>query len=368
MTGNDLLLGLLDQLRTQAALYLTQDTIQDWPDGLLGALVDAGLLQPASPANSIECRGCACGCIKPVERMTGPPTRAFILCDEEPALGRIPVELKRLQQWQASSDRFAQWLADQVDGIPKVEVIQALPSLPLNTMVELKGATLTLNQPTLRRLMSKGPETALSPTIAPENHISLNADVWTVTFHGQTRYLQNTKGMRLIALLIRNQGQRCHVIQMEHELNPAPPKAEELDQWSSMSTDQFNEMGLSVNLGGSWHEGIDAKTRGDCESKIKSLQERIEDAAERGDIESQEKFEAEQEKILKYLGANLGLAGKPRQINSETEKSRKRVLAVISKERKSLKTSFPEFASHLACLETGTECIYQPDPPQSWTF
>jgi hypothetical protein len=80
------------------------DEIRQWPDGAHAALIAAGILQPMPPAQVIECDGCERNCFKPVHvrnRPDGQGAAAFIACDEPEDYGRIPVELSRLEQWQA---------------------------------------------------------------------------------------------------------------------------------------------------------------------------------------------------------------------------------------------------------------------------
>ena len=80
--------------------------IDEWPAEALDALLNCGVLQPASRAESAWCPGCEWQCHKTVVVRTGlnsPQTEAFITCDEEPDLGRIAVPTRNLAQYGTSS-------------------------------------------------------------------------------------------------------------------------------------------------------------------------------------------------------------------------------------------------------------------------
>ena len=82
------------------------DTVQQWDEGVLEALVAQGLLKKASAARSLECRGCEEHCFSDVIVQTRDgKTRAYIVCevpDKQAEMGRVAVPLERLQQWQSS--------------------------------------------------------------------------------------------------------------------------------------------------------------------------------------------------------------------------------------------------------------------------
>jgi hypothetical protein len=82
------------------------DEISAWPDWALGPLVEAGLLQEGSRATKVFCDGCEWGCLKPVIVRTlpsGRKSRAFVVCDEEPGLGRIEVAPEQLKRYIATA-------------------------------------------------------------------------------------------------------------------------------------------------------------------------------------------------------------------------------------------------------------------------
>lgn len=121
MTLAELLEHLLGRLgRATGPDVFSVDEVRQWPDGAHAALMAAGVLQRAEPAKVIECDGCERNCFKPVHVRTRPDGKratAFITCDEPEDLGRIPVELARLEQWQSSGSVAAPAVA-QALGCP----------------------------------------------------------------------------------------------------------------------------------------------------------------------------------------------------------------------------------------------------------
>ena len=135
-----------------------------------------------------------------------------------------------------------------------------------------------------------------------------------------------------------------------------------------MTGDHLEEMGLSVSLGGAGYEDYDAQARAAIKQQLRRLNDQIEDAAARCDTDKQLELENQRDHIIQHFAVGLSLAGRPRRSGDAIEKTRKRVQAAITSESKRLLVNFPEFARHLHCLSTGTECLYQPEPPQDWLF
>jgi len=86
------------------------DEAAQWPGGALEVLIKSGLLGRAEPARVIECDGCERNCFMPVHVRPaegGRPARAFISCDKPEDVGRVPVALRRLEQWQITGGILA---------------------------------------------------------------------------------------------------------------------------------------------------------------------------------------------------------------------------------------------------------------------
>jgi hypothetical protein len=119
VTNEGLLELVLDRLaRAESADEIFgADETAEWPDGALDILTKAGLLRLAQPARVIECHGCERNCFMPVIVRPAEDNRAacaFISCDKPEDVGRVPVDMRRLQQWQTTGAMFADIVAQQL--------------------------------------------------------------------------------------------------------------------------------------------------------------------------------------------------------------------------------------------------------------
>lgn len=121
MTPQELLVLVQERVARDKDLALFgADEIRLWPAGAHAALVAAGVLRRAEPAQVISCDGCERCCFKPVHVRNSPIhgcAIAFIACDEPEDYGRIRVELSRLERWYTvgslSDSELARVLGEQ---------------------------------------------------------------------------------------------------------------------------------------------------------------------------------------------------------------------------------------------------------------
>ncbi len=98
---------------------LTADAMAAWGDDAVAILRKAALLRPAAHAHSVECHGCEERCFMDVTKLTNPQgvMRAFVVCEvpyKQAEMGRVPVELARLEQWQCSLSALANVLVSHL--------------------------------------------------------------------------------------------------------------------------------------------------------------------------------------------------------------------------------------------------------------
>lgn len=372
MSPDDVLRDVLEAV-TQSAdvVYFGGDQVSEWPCGVLASFLVCGLLKPAPPARTLECRGCAEGCLKPLVTLAaqaGRPGRTVILCDEDPALGRIPVAERRLLQWQSSQVMLAKWLYATLDGIrpPESGILAALPTLAWERLLRMEGLQLVVDTAALTRALQPVPDPSRPP--AAENRIYRSGDYWSVTFDGKTVNLKNSVGMRSIDYLMRKQGVEVHSMEIAQAINPPPPDSDASQRWNQMSTEQLAELGLSVSGGGAGFNMLDDKAYTDLQDALGQLHEQIQDAELIGDTEKQAELEALQQQILGHLVVSRGLGGKPRKSADLAERMRKLVERRIHMEIARIAETFPSFAHHLRGITTGTYCVYRPRPPVTWKF
>ena len=98
------------------------DEVKDWPAGARDVLMTSGLLQQAQPRDTIECDGCEENCInmrvEVYPAQEDKPGRAFITCDKRDDMGRVRVDFRRMEQWQATGGLIAAVLA-RLLGLPR---------------------------------------------------------------------------------------------------------------------------------------------------------------------------------------------------------------------------------------------------------
>jgi len=107
MTPEQVLAELLGRIGANKgeAVLLSEEELDVWPDGVVRALKDAGLLSLASPASSVVCPGCEQECSMPVtDRLVGNGKPAlFVVCDKREDIGRVPISPTKVRQWTATS-------------------------------------------------------------------------------------------------------------------------------------------------------------------------------------------------------------------------------------------------------------------------
>jgi hypothetical protein len=91
------------------------DELADWPHGVAEALVGCELLQMGTRAASVVCDGCEWHCVKSVVVRAAPNqddrAQIFVVCDEEPDLGRIAIAPQRLLRHSATLLALASFVA-----------------------------------------------------------------------------------------------------------------------------------------------------------------------------------------------------------------------------------------------------------------
>ena len=110
------LLGRIAQSHPAPAQFARGET-DEWPDGTLAALLEAGIVYHANRADVVICPGCEWQCHKAVSVRTSAANRVktTIMCDEEPRHGRIPVALSLLDRFATSLRTLAGLIARELE-------------------------------------------------------------------------------------------------------------------------------------------------------------------------------------------------------------------------------------------------------------
>ena len=102
--------------------------------------------------------------------------------------------------------------------------------------------------------------------------------------------------------------------------------------------------------------------------RLAELDDKLDAAALRGDLERQERWTAERDALIVELKRATGLGGRSRRSGSPAEKARLNVTRTIRHAISELSTTAPELAAHLdESIVTGVSCCYQPRINITWT-
>lgn len=371
MTAEEALKAIVALVQAgEEAAMVPWDTAQEWPEGALELFLRERLIEPASPARSVDCRGCAENCHMPVHirpAAHGRPARGSVFCDRTDYMGRIDIPLKRLERWQATQAQLVKLLHAALDEarVSEVQLRQVIPQLPLERILRVHDGRLEIDAHPLLQTMLP---TQRHPDQKLENRLFPNGDHWSVTFDEETRALKNRVGLRYIAHLIRAQGQEVHVSDLSYAAHPAEPGSINA-QLSGMTAEELGEYNLFVTGLGDAGDTLTPEAQRKIEHYLRQLSDQIEDAEETGDNEKRAILEDEREKILGQLASDRGLKGRPRKTSDPIERIRKTVTKRIQIEIARIEKSFPAFGHHLlACIKTGTYCEYTPRPKIEWKF
>lgn len=198
-----------------------------------------------------------------------------------------------------------------------------------------------------------------------KNRFFLAGDYWNVTFNGETSTIKNTKGLRYIAWLIRNQGKEIDIRELYYAINPLEIEITDPTH-SGMTSHQLEKEGLAPDNLGYKEELIDQKTKQDIEKRIRAIENEASIAEETGNSARLSKLEDEKSKIAQYLSASLGIGGRPREFSNEQKKILDSVKKCIRGDIYKIGTHLPALAEHLKSINLASNLSYNPNPTVDW--
>ncbi len=195
--------------------------------------------------------------------------------------------------------------------------------------------------------------------------LRLEGDHWMIHFGDQQAHFTNSKGMQIIARLLRYP-------------NPTiPTRAFELVTGKSIerSKEQSSEEIVNgIEGGSSFPESTDTETLGKLRTRLAELDVEIDEANIGEDDAEVEKLELEREGIRRYIKDNTGLGGRMRRLgNSPNERARKAVRAAIHRSLSKIKRASPNLSLFVTHIERSIKtegCCYAYRPAESlnWLF
>jgi hypothetical protein len=180
----------------------------------------------------------------------------------------------------------------------------------------------------------------------PTQHATLRPEggVWRIDFNGATVHMQDLKGLWHLRELVSRPHEFVSALALicatSEEAIPCGDTGPLLDR-----------------------EAIRQYRR-----RLADLDDELDDAVVRGDVERQSKRSAERDALIAELKRATGLGGRPRRSGSPAEKARLNVTRTIRHAIADLSARVPEIAEHLdESIVTGVSCCYQPLSNIVWT-
>ncbi|HEV8671850.1 MAG TPA: NB-ARC domain-containing protein [Candidatus Limnocylindria bacterium] len=197
---------------------------------------------------------------------------------------------------------------------------------------------------TLDSIGGPAPSRAAMPPISLEAQLRREGEIWSVNFAGQSTRLQDSKGLRYLARLLREPGREFHALDLAGA--PQAPAA-----------------------GPARIEAIDPAARAAYRERLRELDEEEGEAERFGDSERAARARSEREFIAAELAAAFGIGGKARTAATDAERARVAVTKAIKAALARIAEASPTLGRHLdATIHTGAFCSYTPDPraPITW--
>ena len=184
------------------------------------------------------------------------------------------------------------------------------------------------------------PSPAAAPVIeAPPPSLVERGPVWEVSYRGRGLTVRASKGMADLAVLLASPGREHHCL------------------------DLTGAGAQEASTG----EVIDAAARRAYETRIRELQEDVDDAEHDHDLARAERAQAELDALVDHLTAAIGHGGRTRRVSGTAERARTAVTQRLRGTMRHLADANPELGRHLqASVTTGLYCSYTPPDDTTW--
>lgn len=169
---------------------------------------------------------------------------------------------------------------------------------------------------------------------------------WVAAYNDIRVRLNDTKGLRYLAELLRAPGVERHALDLVDRVEGVAPDQLDVDR---------RQLGDAGEL-------VDARARTAYRRRIEALRAEIDDALERGADEHAEVLQAELDQLVGQLAQAFGLGGRGRRASSASERARVNVTRALRAAAAKLSEALPEAGTVLdRRLRTGLYCAYEPE-------
>ncbi|MGH7932857.1 MAG: hypothetical protein ACREQN_06765, partial [Candidatus Binataceae bacterium] len=171
-------------------------------------------------------------------------------------------------------------------------------------------------------------------------------EFWTIGWGRKTIRLKNSKGVRLLAVLIDNPGRQFHVVDLERYERKDEPDCGDAPLVPSDAGPMLDDS---------------AKTS--YRARLRDLRDELKEAEGFNDIFRVSKIREEMAILTKELARAFGLYGESRLAISSSERARVRVTLAVKGAIGKISGYNPAVGWHLATsVKTGSFCLYLPAP------
>ncbi|MHB8691338.1 MAG: ATP-binding protein [Solirubrobacteraceae bacterium] len=229
----------------------------------------------------------------------------------------------------------------------------------------LQAATAAAAELGWRRVARRCDELLAGRPVAPatpaEAALRLEGEYWTVCHGGRGFRLRDSKGLRLIALLLARPGVELAAIELVSVLE-AQPRTER--------TAMGEELPLVSEGSGDAGALLDPEAKAAYRERLRALEQELEEATAFNDLERKIRAQEESDFLTAELSRAIGLGGRDRRAASAAERARVNVRNRITGAIDKIAEQDPALGHHLrATIRTGRLCSYQPGPEPllTWT-
>jgi tetratricopeptide (TPR) repeat protein len=199
---------------------------------------------------------------------------------------------------------------------------------------------------------------AVSSPVSPNRVFRREGDYWTISYEGATVRLRHSKGLALIAHLIRYPFQDFHVADLAESFGGG------------------SDGRLAADDAASWDGGepdpvLDATAKSAFKRRLEELRDDLEVAKSLNDPDRAGKLEEEIDYLTEELSRSVGLGGRDRYMYSTAERARVRITNAIKAAEKKILDQNAKLGRYLArTIRTGAFCSYMPDSDgeSEWHF
>lgn len=198
-------------------------------------------------------------------------------------------------------------------------------------------------------------EATTRPAECPTGRVGVfrrTGESWTVGLDGTSTNVRDSKGMRLLDVLLSNPGRDV--------------SARDLEAWVSAGA-AVGAAALAAVAAGDAGPLLDEKARDAYRRRLEALDVELADADADGYAERSQRLHTERAALLAELRRATGLAGRARRAGAGDERARLNVTRALRSAVRRIHVSAPQVGLHLDdALVTGNCCAYRPAEHVDW--